>query len=324
MLDRTTWNVDRFKIYNPNNRECTIKAFNVKTITLATSGKVLAGAAVNNNRQIYSNISVEFQDPNDILKVWYSAPILRSADNFVDSKEEKVHRIYKASIAGNNEIERVQFFDFLDDNPLFSKNLFIMNDFVAANGKKYMSVFTLSRIDEVFTLLDNTNWKIKDVEVVGESGFTRDYRIANYDDDVITLRTKVEKYGEEDVRVLNFERNYQKSSEPFTADFQDLFLNKIDFLPAPILRPVSGFVYTGKQNGYKIFEAKFPDQVLPDPYKNQEQYLDREVLYISDYAPNGYIVVCNKFYLYDENNGSPIYRSYQATLTLKPYNNYKY
>ena len=127
----------------------------------------------------------------------------------------------------------------------------------------------------------------------------------------ITLRTNVRN----NVGVLNFMIDDNNSNEPFTITFRDLSTEETANLIASILRPASDLRFQNKQGGYEIFEAKLLDSALPEQYREGNKV--QEMLYVSDYGPNGYIVIRNSFYAFDSNVNR--YRFYWVTLELEPY-----
>ena len=93
-------------------------------------------------------------DPEDALKVWYNAPVLRYATKFVETEKNSV---FEAS--NGTETERIQIIERFENTPLVATRILIVNHFVAVDGKEYTSSLELSRVDN-FSILDYTDWKI--------------------------------------------------------------------------------------------------------------------------------------------------------------------
>ena len=317
LLNNTTWNIESLSVFDSQTlRYCTVKEIQNKTITLMTTDTIMSGGAiiVDDKREFYPVFKTEFYAPNDVydpedaLKVWYNAPVLRYATKFVETEKNSV---FEAS--NGTETERIQIIERFENTPLVATRILIVNHFVAVDGKEYTSSLELSRVDN-FSILDYTDWKIRNIQIVGQDGIPEhQYIVAphNAKNKKITLRTNVRN----NVGVLNFMIDDNNSNEPFTITFRDLSTEETAHLIASILRPASDLRFQNKQGGYEIFEAKLLDSALPEQYREGNKV--QEMLYVSDYGPNGYIVIRNSFYAFDSNVNR--YRFYWVTLELEPY-----
>ena len=322
LLNKTTWKINGIQI-NTNSfsqRTCNVSDdynYKTKTVTFLVTGNSMAWATdYDKKTPHYDNLTVEFQDP--IREYSQRAPIVRPANNFYDKDDMDV--TYEALVKNNGqETEDITIGGRFNNTHLVGKEVTIENKFTAEDGESYKCYLELSRVDN-FSILDDTDWQIKSVQIVGDSGTSKDYRVTSYGDvDRITLFTEVEN----NVGTLDFKVNGKEIDTDFlTISFMDTYHRIPQFLSAPVLKPSynfksQGVIQEGNAAGYETFEAKMPDENLPEQYQDDERYKDREIMYISDYGPNGYVTINNSFYLKD-NDGRLYY--YWATLVLEPYN----
>ena len=302
LLTKTTWNIQSVTVRANNGTVCTVQgdnSYDTKTVTFLTSDRALAWAHdENKGTPVYEDLTVDFKDPRGNKR---TAPILR-AGNFTDINDHT----FQASIGAGTE----QIVLNMLPGAKTPKNITVQNTF-SVRGTAYTCTLELSRVDN-FLILDQTVWMIKDMQVFGivkdangnyVYGDPKNYVITSdtYKTRQPTLRTSVSNDGRYflDYKIIPF----QGSS--LVLSFKDNTIN--EEFEAPYLRAGGGFYSKGFQGDYEVFEAALKDHDYPG----------NEVVCVTDYGPNSYILIENSVCYVDENDpNNP--RHYWVRMTLKP------
>ncbi len=304
LLTKTTWNIQSITVRANNGTVCKVQgdnSYDTKTVTFLTSNRALAWAHdENKGKPVYEDLTVEFKDPRGNKR---TAPILR-AGNFTDINDHT----FQASIGAGTE----QILLNMLPGAKTPKNITVQNTF-SVRGTAYTCTLELSRVDN-FLILDQTVWMIKDMQVFGivkdangnyVYGDPKNYVITSdlykYHQP-ITLLTSVSNDGR---YFLEYKRIGPLLPNYLDLPFKDKTLNLRFY--APYLRKGGGFYSKGFQGDYEVFEAALKDHDYPG----------NEVVCVTDYGPNSYILIENSVcYKNEDDPNNP--RHYWVRMTLKP------
>ncbi len=312
LLAKTTWNIQAVTVKVNSRTTCQIEgdnSKNTKTVTLITdSAKALAWAAADNKKHLLDDLTIQFRNPSGTL---LTAPILR-AGNFSSPSES----IYDASISARSTVgagtERIVL--NMQPGAKTPKYITVRNEF-SVSGTTYTSNLALNRVDN-FLVLDQTDWKIKDVQVFGfVRGADGSYTYGNPQNYVVTdneyQNYKMTLYTTVRNNRRFFEYRYYPAgvtrarlmNHTLMFKFRDNTINKE--LSAPFLRSGGGFEFKGKQGTFDVIEGILKDIDVPG----------NEVLQVSEYGPNSYVFIDNSVYYRDQNN---VDYHYWVRTTLEP------
>ena len=316
LLAKTTWNIQLVTVKVNGRTTCQIEgdnSKNTKTVTLITdSARALAWATADDKKTpINDDLTIQFRNPSGTL---LTAPILR-AGNFSSPSQA----IYNASIAARSTVgagtESIMLASLRPEAKIPDR-VTVRNEF-SVRGTNYTSTLVLNRVDN-FLVLDQTDWKIKDVQVFGfvrdaygnyTTGNPQNYPIITkeHQNYRITLLTSV-KDGRNFLEYRFYPNEGSKrglTNVLVTAGFRDNTINQQ--FAAVLLRFGGGFYADGTQAGYSLFKGVLKDSDVPGD----------EVLRVSDYGPNAEIIIDNSVCYYDKNNEA---YHYWVRTTLTPYN----
>ena len=330
LLSKTTWHIASMSLVNEAGD--TIRRFsilgsqnyNTDTVTFITSGKTMYWATADAKKTpIQNDLTVLFLDDDGNPR---TMPILRPANKF---EEERKNYIYQSSVDANRQsgigagTETIEVVNARLEPTLVPRELRIKNEFTAITGRKYTCILYLKRVD-LFSLLDQTDWQVKDMQVIGMvpgadgsyiSGNPDNYVITDTDylmpyNKPITLRTSIKN----NIRVLEYTVN-NKAQNFSTTKFIDRTLNNNQELIAPYLRAGSGF------NVIEEYQPPFEERF--QAVFEQHQFPGHEILYVTEYGPNAEIVIDNSVCYHEQINPKNVHH-YWVRMKLTPYNPYSY
>ena len=326
MLNNTDWDIESVRVVDSQGSEMSIypdsfkvgsNNIKINKLTFSIAGDVMRWFNGSDTALVSEDLTINFRDMSSRLdNVQFktqAAPILRTSAGFneIASSVNSNTRDYQANIRvsrnGKSVLIGIETIKVAKNFPTY---VTIQNQFVIGNNR-FTSYLTLraSKSNNLFKSLNNTNWQIKSVNFTGGQG--KAYSVINgsynYDVSKITILTSVDN----NVRTLNFiDAQGRAMTTPLTATCYDTDHSTPDFV-ATMLRSASGLKSNGVSNGYEVFQANLGQ-------RQQNQYPDTEILYISNYGPDYDIVLNNSFYVQDANDPSKSY-FYWVTLVLEPY-----
>ena len=332
MLNNTEWNIESITVYDDNthtnmpiDKDSFKKGSNdikINQIKLMTANGVMLWSDSVASSAFMEDLTVSFTDYigelDDNLQFKHqTAPILRSSSGFVDAdplnlnKNSGTKDFTADIIETKNKTTTKVGKETVSVAKTFPTYVTIENSF-SINNRSYTSnlVLKASKSAFLFESLNNTDWQVKSIQVIGSGQGRQNPITANIDNDIdkITLRTRTENYGKVlDFLVFDYKGDII-NSKPLTAIFTENI--RAREVSAPILRPASGFKPNGTNNGYEVFEA-----TLETKEQAKGLYPNTEILYITQYGSKYDITFNNSFYV---KFGNDAY-FYWATLVLEPY-----